>query len=188
MMTNDNQKDYLRESSKTNIDNSSNSCKGFMIGAVIGGIVGAATALFLAPKSGKELRGELNEKAKHLSEKTDQIKHTAVEKKDLIKHNVAEKTEKIREVAKEKGTEFAEAAKAKTSSLTNTVSKQTSTIIENVKNIKKRDNDDNNEVEPANTVESTKEAVEGKTSSDQAQSILEETEKALQEAETRIKE
>ncbi|MGV3487537.1 MAG: YtxH domain-containing protein [Tuberibacillus sp.] len=30
----------------------------FILGAVIGGLVGAATALLLAPKSGKELRGD----------------------------------------------------------------------------------------------------------------------------------
>jgi gas vesicle protein len=35
--------------------------KDFLLGALIGGVVGAATALFLAPKSGKEIRNTLNE-------------------------------------------------------------------------------------------------------------------------------
>ena len=33
--------------------------KDFLIGTLVGGIVGSLTALLLAPKSGKELRGDL---------------------------------------------------------------------------------------------------------------------------------
>lgn len=43
--------------------------KDFLIGTLIGGIVGATTALFLAPKSGKELRDDLNTQANALKEK-----------------------------------------------------------------------------------------------------------------------
>lgn len=48
------------------------SSKDFLIGALIGGIIGAATALFLAPKSGKELRADLNTQASTLKEKASQ--------------------------------------------------------------------------------------------------------------------
>lgn len=48
------------------------SSKDFLIGALIGGIIGAATALFLAPKSGKELRADLNTQASTLKEKATQ--------------------------------------------------------------------------------------------------------------------
>ena len=37
--------------------------KDFLIGTLIGGIVGATTALFLAPKSGKELRSDISDQA-----------------------------------------------------------------------------------------------------------------------------
>ncbi len=40
--------------------------KGFVIGAIIGGAIGAITALLLAPKSGKELRQEIAEKSNEL--------------------------------------------------------------------------------------------------------------------------
>lgn len=40
--------------------------KGFVIGAIIGGAIGAITALLLAPKSGKELRQELADKSSEL--------------------------------------------------------------------------------------------------------------------------
>ena len=47
--------------------------KDFLIGTLIGGIVGSLTALLLAPKSGKELRGDFNNQAHLLREKSEQI-------------------------------------------------------------------------------------------------------------------
>ncbi len=44
-------------------DNESNYTKGFVVGALIGGAVGAITALLLAPKSGKELRQDIANKS-----------------------------------------------------------------------------------------------------------------------------
>ena len=35
---------------------------GFMIGIVVGGLVGSTVALLLAPESGEELRGQLRER------------------------------------------------------------------------------------------------------------------------------
>ena len=42
--------------------------KGFVFGAIIGGTIGAITALLLAPKSGAELRKELAEKSTDMYE------------------------------------------------------------------------------------------------------------------------
>lgn len=47
---------------------------GFLIGALVGGIIGAATALCLAPKPGKELRTDLNTRASDLKEKVSQAR------------------------------------------------------------------------------------------------------------------
>ena len=88
--------------------------KDFIIGTLIGGIVGATTALFLAPKSGRELRDDLNEQASVVREKTEQLKNTAIEK----------------------GTEFAEVAKETTASISQTVSEQSSQVRDKVKNFK----------------------------------------------------
>jgi gas vesicle protein len=44
--------------------------KTFVIGAVVGGVLGAVTALLLAPKSGKELRADISEQAGAIGEKT----------------------------------------------------------------------------------------------------------------------
>ncbi|WP_102345253.1 YtxH domain-containing protein [Bacillus sp. Marseille-P3661] len=54
--------------------------KDFLIGTLIGGIVGASVALFLAPKSGKQLRSELNEQALIAKEVSGQIAETAKKK------------------------------------------------------------------------------------------------------------
>jgi gas vesicle protein len=42
-------------------ENHQSSTKDFLLGAIIGGVVGAATALFFASKSGKDIRSTLND-------------------------------------------------------------------------------------------------------------------------------
>ncbi|MEH6941759.1 YtxH domain-containing protein [Bacillus sp. JJ722] len=117
MNSNEYQKDLSRDSAKNDYNRDSINSKDFMIGALIGGIVGAATALFLAPKSGKELRYDLNDGAKYLSLQTEKLRKTAIEK----------------------GAELTEAAKAKTGSLGETVSKQTVALKENVKKLQRKE-------------------------------------------------
>ncbi|MEK3991514.1 YtxH domain-containing protein [Robertmurraya sp. FSL R5-0851] len=94
--------------------NETSSSKEFLMGAIIGGLVGAATALFLAPKSGKEMRTELNTQAESLKGKTSQLY----------------------DVAKTKSTELAEVAKVKSSSIGQAVSKQSNDMMSKVKLIK----------------------------------------------------
>lgn len=45
--------------------------KGFLIGALIGGAVGAAAALLTAPKSGKELRDDISTKSNEIYSKAN---------------------------------------------------------------------------------------------------------------------
>lgn len=44
-----------------------------MLGAIVGGVLGAVTALLLAPKSGKELRADISEQAHQIGEKTQEL-------------------------------------------------------------------------------------------------------------------
>jgi gas vesicle protein len=61
-------------------DNNSSYTRGFVFGAIIGGAVGAITALLLAPKSGAELRSELAEKSKVAYDKaSDFVQEKAAE-------------------------------------------------------------------------------------------------------------
>ncbi len=50
-----------------------NSGKNFLIGAVVGGVLGAITALVLAPKPGKELREDISQQVDKISGKTVEI-------------------------------------------------------------------------------------------------------------------
>lgn len=92
-------------------ENKNKSSKSFIMGAIVGGIVGAVTALLLAPKSGKEMREDINEQAAALKERSLQLKDTAVEK----------------------GSEWISIAKEKSSEIAKTVNKQSQQVVEKVK-------------------------------------------------------
>ncbi|RHW40778.1 YtxH domain-containing protein [Neobacillus notoginsengisoli] len=83
----------------------------FLTGAVIGGLIGAAAALFLAPKSGREMRETVSGQAAVLKERTAQMKDTMVEKTN----------------------ELTTMTKEKTSSLTQAVAQQSSNLMDKVK-------------------------------------------------------
>lgn len=101
------------------------SSKDFLLGTVIGGLVGAATALLLAPKSGRELRSDINEQATYIRLKTEQVKHSALEKgqdlavtakdktvqlSDTISLHSSQMVNKIKRPSKEAGEEMSEAS------------------------------------------------------------------------------
>lgn len=92
---------------------SSNATK-MVVSALAGAVVGAVTALLLAPKSGKELRSDISEKY-----------HEATEKSKEIASQVTQKSKDIAKAVQEKGKE-----------LVQTVSEQTSQLVENAKSVK----------------------------------------------------
>jgi gas vesicle protein len=108
-----NKHDRNQYDSNADVREESMNTKDFVIGALIGGIIGAGAALLLAPKPGKELISDISEQASVLKEKTS----------------------KIRETAMEKGTELAGTAKEKTNAISSTVSKQSSEIVNKVKGL-----------------------------------------------------
>lgn len=75
--------------------------KDFLLGAVVGGLLGAATALLLAPKSGRELRSDLNDQYQNISEKTQKIATDVSDKTQKIAGEVSEKSQEIVGKAKE---------------------------------------------------------------------------------------
>jgi gas vesicle protein len=56
----------------------------FLLGALIGGLAGAAAALLFATKSGKELRSRLNKQAGSLMEKSAQLRGNVTNKSGSI--------------------------------------------------------------------------------------------------------
>lgn len=88
-----------------------------MTGIIIGSIVGAATALLMAPKSGKELRDDINHQVGTLKEKSGEWKETVMEKGTEITTTAKEKTDQLRQVAMEKGSNVTEMVKDKAEQL-----------------------------------------------------------------------
>jgi gas vesicle protein len=69
-----------------------NEKKGFVLGALFGGLVGSVAALLLAPKSGDRLRRDLSRKYQCISEKT-------CEMMDGVCEQTCELVEKAKEIA-----------------------------------------------------------------------------------------
>ncbi|WP_342505465.1 YtxH domain-containing protein [Sporosarcina sp. FSL K6-2383] len=94
----------------------SSSAGSFLCGALVGGIIGAATALFLTPKSGSEMRVDFTTQAGQLKDKSIEIST----------------------VAKEKATELTSVAKEKTGELSKTIQEQSEQLVEKVKSMKSK--------------------------------------------------
>jgi gas vesicle protein len=95
-------KDYTRDPLKSEIEKNPTGSKEFVVGAIVGGIVGAATALFMAPKPGKEFRSDINGHAKTLTAKTEGIRQTAIEKGTGLVETAKERTSGITQKVTEK--------------------------------------------------------------------------------------
>ena len=98
---------------------------GFLLGVIVGGLIGAAAALMLAPKSGKELRTDLNTQASTLKEKTSGYTDTAKEKSSDLTQQV-----------KEKSSDLTQQVKEKSNDLTQQVKEQSTKVVEKVKGMK----------------------------------------------------
>ena len=75
-------------------DNNMNG-KDFLLGAVVGGIIGAVTALLLAPKPGSELRSDIRETVDTVSARTQEIASQVSERGQVIAKNVGERSQII---------------------------------------------------------------------------------------------
>lgn len=77
--------------------------KNFLIGAVVGGVLGAITALVLAPKPGKELREDISNQVDKISGKTVELAGTVGGKTQelakVVSTQSVELASKAREVA-----------------------------------------------------------------------------------------
>ena len=76
--------------------------KDFVIGAFVGGIVGAAAALLLAPKAGSELRNDVAVQAVTLKEKSVELSGTAKEKTTQFSNQLKEQSATLVEKVKAK--------------------------------------------------------------------------------------
>lgn len=82
-------------------DNDGINSKDFLIGTLVGGMVGAATALLLAPKSGKDLRNDLNSQTSVLREKGNEFATIALEKSTNLAKSVSDQSSQVAGKVKE---------------------------------------------------------------------------------------
>jgi gas vesicle protein len=82
--------------------------KSLLKGALVGGALGAAAALLLAPKAGRELRQDIRDKYRQTSDKARKLVTEATEKtKEIVSQvghrasDAAEKTQAVVRAAKE---------------------------------------------------------------------------------------
>lgn len=148
--------------------------KNFLAGALVGGVVGAAAALLLTPKAGKELRIALNHQVNNLLEKTNQLSDDVVEK----------------------SSELAAITKDKTATLSKAVVQQSIELVNKAKNLSP--NDENPQEEGEIKYISLKDFVKKKNGNKDSDDIpenkeidirkkLEEAQKAFDEQENKIK-
>lgn len=67
----------------------------FIAGALVGAVIGAAAALFLAPKSGKEFRGDLNNQVTTLKEKSQSSKSDSDNEGGGLKQQLKDQSSKV---------------------------------------------------------------------------------------------
>ncbi|WP_160724028.1 YtxH domain-containing protein [Bacillus sp. USDA818B3_A] len=155
------------ESRETNQSRNDEATGSFLLGAIIGGVVGAAAALLLAPRSGKELRSTIGSQA----------------------DSIIDKTSSLRENVVVKGNELA----AKTSSISQGIILQSSELVNKVtgKTTSKNDAAQESDVTyiPIHTPEAAAEKGLEKKSNDNMdiKKKLEEAQKAFDEEENKVR-
>ena len=86
------------------MEENKSSAKGFILGVLTGGLVGAATALLFAPKSGRELRNDIRLKKDELIDDTSEYLQIAKTKAgDLINEGRRKSEELISDAKKKAG-------------------------------------------------------------------------------------
>ncbi len=83
----------------------------FLIGFVVGGVVGAVTALLLAPQSGEETRTLLKEKSIELRDKASKTAEEALARAEAAAAEARANYEKLAQDVKARGGEVIEATK-----------------------------------------------------------------------------
>jgi len=78
-----------------------NTGSGLLLGTIIGGAVGAVTALLLAPKSGDRMRQDISDKFQAICQKTKDIASTVGDSAKELASSVKEEAAGLAEHAKE---------------------------------------------------------------------------------------
>ncbi|MDN4523803.1 YtxH domain-containing protein [Fictibacillus fluitans] len=116
------------EYTNTTTTNNSKEKSRFTTGVLVGGLVGAATALLLTPKTGKDMRAGLSSQTSNLKEKTMQMKDQAKLQTQLGTMAGREKASNMMGTVKDKASQVTSQAKDKVSSMKNKKNNNTPTV------------------------------------------------------------
>jgi gas vesicle protein len=78
-----------------------NSSSGVLVGAIVGGAIGAISALLFAPKAGTDLREDISSKFKSISEKTKDLAAAVGQNTKDLAVNIKEEAGGLMEHAKQ---------------------------------------------------------------------------------------
>ncbi|SFE97126.1 Gas vesicle protein [Paenibacillus catalpae] len=120
--------------------------KGFLFGAIAGGIIGSVTALLFAPKAGRELRQDISEGARKVQEQTvraaEQVSDTTVRFAKQIGNQATELADTARAAAeaavtsvKQRRVELADEVGEVTDEVTDALEDKTEEVFEDAKEL-----------------------------------------------------
>ncbi len=110
----------------------SSSSGSFLMGAVVGGVIGAAAALFLAPKTGKEMRDDFSTQAVQLKNKSIELSSTAKDKAVDLTATAKDKAADFTSTAKDKAADLSSTAKEKATQLSTAAKEKSEDLKKNV--------------------------------------------------------
>ncbi len=113
-------------------DNNMNG-KDFLLGAVVGGVIGAITALLLAPKPGEELRSDIKDTVNTVSNRTQEIAGQVSDRSQSLAKNVSERSQVIAKNVSERSQVIAKNVSAQTSELVDKAKELAGTVVTEVK-------------------------------------------------------
>lgn len=87
--------------------------KSFLLGILIGSVVGAATALLLAPKSGRELRRDIVDNSTDIYDKATDYVNTTIQEGKQKAQNIIDAAKRQADSILSKTAEYCEEAKNK---------------------------------------------------------------------------
>lgn len=77
---------------RENVNREKESSSGFLLGAIVGGVLGACAALLFAPKPGRELRQTLGSQAGSIADKTSPLRESVKSKTISLSQGLAQQS------------------------------------------------------------------------------------------------
>jgi gas vesicle protein len=95
--------------------------KEFVVGTILGTVVGAVAAILLTPKTGPEVRAKLSFQVENITEKTQKLAHDVTDKTQRIANEVSDMTLEIAKTMSAHTNQLAEKANGLASTVVNGV-------------------------------------------------------------------